>query len=243
MNNSSYYRSLARKNLKGKWIMTAIVAFLATCLNISRNVSFHTNYNFDSRQMETAIRLFHQTIIQNWQVPAFFKGVFIYGIVSIVLFAIVLAIIGFIVTSVLKFGYAKYQLEVYRQETPSLNVLASGIPYWKKLTALNFWISLKVFLWSLLFIVPGIIASYEYGMSYYIMAEDPTLSAEEAMMQSRTMMRGHLWEKFMLDVTFIGWVILSTLASFIGQAFLTAYMDAATVAYYNDLKRNTPIYE
>lgn len=64
-------------------------------------------------------------------------------------------------------------------------------------------------LWSLLFIIPGIVKSYEYKMIPYLLAENPKMSAEEAFARSREMMKGNKWDTFVLDLSFIGWMVLS----------------------------------
>ena len=65
------------------------------------------------------------------------------------------------------------------------------------------------FFWSLLFVFPGIIKSYEYRMIPYLLAENPYMSTDEAFARSRSMMDGEKWNAFVLDLSFIGWNILS----------------------------------
>ena len=66
-------------------------------------------------------------------------------------------------------------------------------------------------LWTLLFIIPGIVKAYSYRMVPYILAEDPSCGAREAITRSRRMMNGHKWDTFVLDLSFIGWYLLSVL--------------------------------
>ena len=68
---------------------------------------------------------------------------------------------------------------------------------------------LFVFLWSLLFIIPGIIKAYEYRMIHYILAENPGIDSKEAFAMSKQMMDGNKWNTFVLDLSFMGWVIVS----------------------------------
>jgi len=76
--------------------------------------------------------------------------------------------------------------------------------------------SIFIFLWSLLLIIPGIIKSYAYSMSYYILADNPEMTALEAIRASNEMMKGHKASLFMLYFSFIGWYLLLTLVSIIG---------------------------
>lgn len=84
-----------------------------------------------------------------------------------------------------------------------------------------FFRDLFTFLWSLLFIIPGIVKSYEYRMIPYIMAENPSLSTEEVFDLSRQMMNGNKWNVFVFDLSFIGWALLSLITFGIVQLFYT----------------------
>ena len=99
--------------------------------------------------------------------------------------------------------------------------------------------NLFTFLWSLLFIIPGIIKFYEYRMIPYILAENPTLSYKEAFELSKKMMYGQKWKTFVLDLSFIGWYILSLLTFGLLIIFWIApYMRATNVELYVCLKNN-----
>ena len=92
------------------------------------------------------------------------------------------------------------------------------------------------FLWTLLFIVPGIIKTYAYSMTEYIIADDPSVSATEAIKRSQEMMDGHKWELFELEISFIGWGILALFTCGIGFLWLTPYMQTAITDFYLQLK-------
>lgn len=95
---------------------------------------------------------------------------------------------------------------------------------------------LYVFLWSLLFIVPGIIKGYEYYMVPYLLAENPEMSSREVFALSREMMAGEKWRTFVLELSFYGWLFLGTLACGIGTIFVTPYMEATFVELFLALK-------
>lgn len=82
-----------------------------------------------------------------------------------------------------------------------------------------FFRKLYIFLWSLLFVVPGIIKSYEYRMIPYLLAENPEMSMEEAFSLTRQMMTGDKANAFVLDLSFIGWNLLSALTAGILSVF------------------------
>lgn len=101
-----------------------------------------------------------------------------------------------------------------------------------------FLMALFVYLWALLFIIPGIIMAYAYSMAVYVANDNPELSAMDAIRKSKELMRGHKWDLFVLDLSFIGWILLSMLTGGIGFIFLAPYIDMAHVEFYRQLTDN-----
>ena len=96
---------------------------------------------------------------------------------------------------------------------------------------------------QMLFIVPGIIKGYSYSMTPFIMAENPELSASEAINRSKAMMDGHKTELFVLDLTLFGWAILCALTLNLGNLFLNPYRNAAYAAFYRQISGQRRYYE
>lgn len=94
-----------------------------------------------------------------------------------------------------------------------------------------------VFLWSMLLLIPGCIKAYSYAMTPYILKDNPEMKNNAAIEESMRMMNGHKLELFLLDLSFIGWAILSILTCCIGFLWLTPYMNMARVNFYEDLKK------
>ena len=90
-------------------------------------------------------------------------------------------------------------------------------------------------LWSLLFIIPGIIAALGYAMAPYIIAEHPEIKAYDAIKMSKTMMKGNKGKLFMLELSFIGWYLLCVLTFGIGFFFLNPYIHAAKAEFFNEV--------
>jgi len=90
-------------------------------------------------------------------------------------------------------------------------------------------------LWSLLLVIPGIVKYYAYSMSYYIKADHPEYSWRECINASKEMMRGHKWEKFVLDLSFLGWYIVGALIFGIGTLWVVPYHTAAAAVFYDNL--------
>ena len=94
------------------------------------------------------------------------------------------------------------------------------------------------FLWTLLFIIPGIVKSYSYAMTPYILADHPELSGEQAISRSMAMMQGNKLRLFLLHLSFIGWAILATLTCGIGFLWLYPYIYASMAVFYEDVKKD-----
>lgn len=92
---------------------------------------------------------------------------------------------------------------------------------------------LYTFLWSLLFVFPGIVKSYEYRMIPYLLAENPYMSTDEAFARSRSMMDGEKWNAFVLDLSFIGWNILSAFTlGLVGLFYVAPYQAYTNMELY-----------
>lgn len=92
-----------------------------------------------------------------------------------------------------------------------------------------------VFLWTLLFIIPGIVAAYAYAMTPYILAEHPEINASDALNMSKEMMKGNKGKYFCLQMSFIGWYILCVFTFGIGFLFLAPYIAAANAEFFNEV--------
>jgi len=95
------------------------------------------------------------------------------------------------------------------------------------------------FLWSLLFIIPGIIKSYEYRMIPYILSENPEISRERAFEISKKMMKGNKWNTFVLDLSFLGWQILSGITiGILGIFYVNPYVESTNAELYGYLRED-----
>ena len=104
-----------------------------------------------------------------------------------------------------------------------------------------FFRDLFVFLWSLLFIVPGIVKSYEYRMIPYLLAEDPSLTKDAAFAESKRMMDGQKWDTFVLDLSFLGWNILAACTlGILGIFYVAPYQAQTNAALYEKLRYGQP---
>ncbi len=93
-----------------------------------------------------------------------------------------------------------------------------------------------VALWSLLFVIPGIVKSYSYAMAPYILQDDPTKDWKQCLDESKEMMNGNKWQLFCLDLSFIGWIFVGLLCCCVGVLFVIPYQMTAHANFYMALK-------
>ena len=94
-------------------------------------------------------------------------------------------------------------------------------------------------LWTLLLVIPGIIKAYSYSMTFYILRENPEMTAGDAITASQKMMDGHKMD--LLSLSFIGWAILASITFGIGYLWLIPYIYTAYAAFYETLKKETSV--
>lgn len=135
-----------------------------------------------------------------------------------------------------------YYLSISRESPYGLETLFTGFNNFIPSLILNLLVSIFTFLWSLLFIIPGIIAALRYSQAFFILAENPTMSARDALNRSKEMMRGHCGRLFFLQLTFIGWAFLCLFTFGIGYLWLIPYMMTAKAKFYDNLRQNETLY-
>ena len=133
-------------------------------------------------------------------------------------------------------GYACVWLNLHRLGRVDINDLFSGFNNFGDSLVMGLLSSIFVALWSLLFIIPGIVASYSYAMAPYILVDNPNIGGYEAIGASKAMMKGKRWKLFCLDLSYIGWLILCMLTFGILTLWVSPSISAARAAFYEDLK-------
>lgn len=209
------FRKIARDALAGKWKTAIIAGLIASLLGA-----------VSSGGTEIDLESYRNSFV--WEY-----------IVYLILAAIVMVVVFFILGSIVGVGYAKFNLDLTDLKEPEIGTLFAYFPQWKTAVAAGALQALLIFLWSLLLVIPGIIARYSYAMTRYILAEHPELTASEALVRSKEMMTGNRWRLFCLQFSFIGWDILAALTLSIGYLWLTPYMQAATAAFYREISGTT----
>ena len=134
------------------------------------------------------------------------------------------------------YGFAIVMLGVFKGKEIDFGVLFEGFQDYGRIFVTKLLQGIYTALWMLLLVVPGIIKHYSYAMTDYILKEDPEMKNNAAIEKSMAMMENNKMKLFMLDLSFIGWAILSLFTFGIGFFFLQPYVRVAHAAFYEDLK-------
>lgn len=238
MRRAKEFRETAWNILRGRYWWTVLAALIAGILGGYAGQS-SVSFNFGSNNVEDLRNFFARfDADQATAIVNALKGFFI----ALAGFAFTYGIALFIVGSAIALGYNLFNLALYQSgERPKIESIFSRFSTFGNALLLRFLMFLKTFLWTLLFIVPGIVAAYRYALAPYLMAEHPELSAAEAIEQSKQLMMGHKGRLFCLNLSFIGWYLLSALTGGIGWVFLAPYPKAAETAFYLERTGRLPL--
>ena len=236
MKYAADFRRISREALNGKWMIAVLVGLVATLLGGGGSGGPEVKLNMDGSGANASFEFAGQTIFStggglNSDIGAFLVGSAVY----ITIAAIAMAVVYFVLGSIISIGYARFNLDLVDRGTPSFETLFGYFSYWKTTAVAKLLQSVYILLWSLLFIIPGIIATYSYAMTEFILAEHPNLMASEAIAQSKEMMSGNRWRLFCLHISVSGWDILCAFTLGIGNLLLRPYKQAAEAAFYREI--------
>ena len=157
-------------------------------------------------------------------------------LIGIGIFVLAYSVFALIIGSVVSVGYAEFNLDLVDGFTPKIKTLFSHFHQIKTSVCASLLVFVKVFFGMLLLIVPGIIAAYRYSMVYYIIAENPAITAKEALERSKELMRYNKWKLFCLEFSFIGWTLLEVITLGIASFWVEPYRRASYAAFYREAK-------
>lgn len=143
-----------------------------------------------------------------------------------------------LLSGVFQFGINRFLLNFTdNTRDPKIQDLFSGFNVIFKTIGITVLQGLIITLGFILLIIPGIIFSFMYSQTFYILAEDNSKSVMECLKESRNMMKGHKFEMFILMLSFIGWILLSAVTLGIALLWVKPYMSTTYCNYYNELRR------
>lgn len=149
---------------------------------------------------------------------------------------LVCTILTAVATSFLLLGNTSFFLKISRNEEVTWKELFSKTNLWLVCLVATILVNVFTALWSLLFIIPGIIAGFKYSMTLYILADNENITALEAIRKSKEMMEGHKLDYFILNLSFLGWAILGVFTCGLLYLWLGPYMSTAQANFYNSIK-------
>ena len=228
MLNSKELRVRAWNSLKGKyWKAFAVVLVLGILASIG------TSMVTTSQELMSVLKMVD---------PSEMDSTMQLGATVVIGIASVLAIVGLLISIFVgdpaTVGLCNYFIK-NTDSKPSFKDAFSGfkVRYGRNIGTLLL-VGIKLTLWYILLIIPGIIKSFEYAIIPYILADDPEISSKEAFKKANQMMKGNKWRLFCLSWSFIGWDILAFFTLGLGHIVLCPYVEAACAAFYRELKAN-----
>lgn len=217
------HRARARGALNGTWVTAVLVGLIASLLGGSGTAgSLNLDIELDQETIHFIAKHLDPAVV------AAVTTVLGFLVLILAVYALVAAVIG----GPVRLGYIRYNLNLIDGKDGEFSDLFSQFSRFWDAFVLNLLINLFITLWSLLFIIPGIVASYSYAMAPYILLEDPDCTPMEAIRRSKEMMDGNKGDLLTLGLSFIGWRLLSLLTLGLGDLLLVPYIAASQASFY-----------
>ena len=160
----------------------------------------------------------------------------IFAAISAICGAVSYGIATILVIPPLSLGFAMMYLNMFNGGEAKVEKLFDGFKAnFVKSILLYLLMGVFIFLWSLLLVIPGIVKAFSYSMAPYILAENPEMSALDAISESKRMMNGHKMDLFVLTLSFIPWLILVSVTFGIAGIYVTPYMEMTEVNFYKSI--------
>lgn len=161
------------------------------------------------------------------------------GVILLIALVIGLALRIFVFAPMEVGGCRFFVANSFEKSSAGLMFYGFSNGHYKNVIYTMFLRDLYTFLWSLLFVIPGIVKSYEYRMVPYLLADCPDMPKEDAFAISKELMMGNKWATFVLDLSFIGWHILNTFTcGILGIFWINPYVQATNAELFLTLKKN-----
>ena len=215
MKTNQEYKNMALASLKGKWAPAVVAGIVLMAFVYVIMGPYIVTYELTMNQIPVN--------------P-------IFALVALAIYILAMPL----VFMPLNLGYTYAANRVYVEGDSRLtgNMFRDGFGRWGRNVWGMFLVGLFTSLWSLLLIVPGIVKSYAYAMTPYILIDNPELSANQAINLSQKMMKGHKLDLFFLHLSFVGWIFISIFTLGIGSLWLNPYIMTTQAAFYQDIKKD-----
>lgn len=220
------FRAWAREALAGHWAAAIGVAFLGGLLG--GGIDLMSNFS-------PAVTVNADGTVQTGNTAGLLDFISRDLWAMMVTITIVTALLAIIIGGAVTLGMATFNLNLVNRREARFGDLFSQFHRLGAGFCMVFAMGFFTFLWSLLFVIPGVIAAYRYAMVPYLMAEFPELRTMDAMRESKRLMKGNKWRLFCLQISFIGWNLLSLFTMGIASLWIVPYRLAAEAAFYMEI--------
>ena len=147
-------------------------------------------------------------------------------------------VLSAVISCLFIFGIHSYFLKISRNESVEWKELFSKTNLFVPALLITIVVGIFVTLWSLLLIIPGIIAAISYSQVYFVKLDNPDMEVMDVLKKSKELMNGHKMDYFVLLLSFIGWLILGVFTLGILYLWLMPYMSVTEANFYNELVKN-----
>lgn len=236
MKYAADFRKIAREALYEKWKLVAFVCLITVLLGGAGAEGLRLELEIEDTWAKAVVEFAGVTVGSFGGGRSSVIGAFLLNYGTMILTGtMILGIFQLLLGSIIELGHTRFHLKLIDRCDAGIKDLFSYFYIWKKAIAATFLQILYILFWMILFVIPGIIALFDYSMTSYILAEHPELSASEAIERSKQIMKGNRWRLFCLELSFIGWSILCAFTLGIGQLFLIPYRKTAIAAFYREI--------
>ena len=236
MKRAADFRAEARAALKGHWRLAVGLGFLAMVLGGVVGIGApDVKFGLVDGNFQIYLDVLGQSLnpVEMMRSIGVGSAFAVWHYFSVV--AVLVAIARIIIGSFVEVGYARFNMDLVDGEEGRLETLFRYVKQWGTMLAAVLLQAVYIIGWTLLFIIPGLIAAYRYQLTGYILAENPEMGANDAITRSKELMKGNKWRLFCLDFSFIGWDILSAFTLGFEDLWQTPNRIEAAAAFYREL--------
>lgn len=205
-----------------------VSAYVVTLLYLAIVYALDTTRIYVNGEAVTYLENYFPTV----EIPAFLLRALSIPPMVALFVAVVTSLLG----TVLYGGWTLYHLGVRRGEHMDYTSLFDGFAFVGKLILLDIVIYIYVSLWSLLFVIPGVVAAYRYRFAVYNLCENPEMGIMDAIHMSKMQTYGYKMDLFVLDLSFFGWSLLGSLTLGILNIWITPYIFQTDLGYFQQIK-------
>ena len=206
-----------------------VSAYLFTFVYLAITTVLDLVKTYTSGDVITAVEAY----FPGMEAPEFFQRALALPPVTVMFISVMVSLIG----TVLYAGNVVYHQGVRQGHEMSIASLFDGFSFAGKVILLNIAMGIIIFLWSCLFVIPGIIASYRYRFALYNLCDNPEMGVMEALRMSKVQTNGYKMELFVLDLSFLGWSILCSLTMGILSIWIAPWITQTDIGYFEEIKR------